>query len=386
MPTKTALIVRASVMYSQYCMPTSWGPKPTDADRGEFMPIEPLVRHNKCIDDFKHIATPQKKEIIRHRCFNVQLPRSVASKGIWKLCSVLSTWTLANSLALEINNIYVSFDDVEHDENPKPDTWRVGSQYHDPKPGWMHGRQVRSPPKTAILRFFRPIFSTVTCLINRRQLRRCNLPSTLDLLLRSFDRLEHISYEPWASYEDEYREYNENHRSCFVMRNYLLNRLIVFEDSYKFYDSFKTRPVRIPLPGYNLFDPSEGLGPFFASKSLDLQHLAVSFMEKYNQIQTLLYQAGILVHEMPKLHTFVLWNGGKAHACVFIYRVGRDNASVIWRGTWDLELSPDMIKSWQLVASKLPYYEFSVLQIKYEHIGTTINSHGDAIYHLELPC
>jgi hypothetical protein len=89
---------------------------------------------------------------------------------------------------------------------------------------------------------------------------------------------------------------------------------------------------------------------------------------------------------MPKLHTFVLWNGGKTHACAFIYRIDRDGASITWRGTWHLELSPLVVKSWWLAASKLPCSEFSELQIKQEYVRGVIKSHGDAIYHLELPC
>lgn len=88
---------------------------------------------------------------------------------------------------------------------------------------------------------------------------------------------------------------------------------------------------------------------------------------------------------MPKLHTFVLWNDGNAHACEFIYRIGRDGASVTWRGTWHLELSSLMAKSWQLAASKLPRSEFSELKINQEYIRGAIKSHGGAIYYLELP-
>ncbi|KAI1255836.1 hypothetical protein MGN70_002576 [Eutypa lata] len=201
------------------------------------------------------------------------------------------------------------------------------------------------------------------------------------------------------------------------MRKYLpdtLKRLIIFEDSYKFYDRFPRRPVHIPW--LNLAHPSRGLGAVLASKSLDLQHLAISFMinaeeffprcqstwswphlqslaltsqllqdnwEKREQITALLCQAGDLVQKMPKIHTFVLWNGGKAHACAFIYRVDGDSASVTWRGTWHPELSPLVVESWELAASKLP---FPKLQLKQECIRGAIKSPGDAIHHLKLLC
>lgn len=193
-----------------------------------------------------------------------------------------------------------------------------------------------------------------------------------------------------------------------------LTRLIVFEDSYKFYDRFPKRPAHVPW--FNSSDTIYGLSAVFASKSLDLQHLAVSFMVnaeelflqcqstwtwphlqslaltsqllqddwgKREQIEALLCRASVLVQKMPKIHTFVLWNGGKAHACAFIYRIDRDRASVTWRGTWHLELSPRVVESWQLAASRLPSPE---LQLKQECIREAIRCHGDAIYHLKLPC
>lgn len=193
-----------------------------------------------------------------------------------------------------------------------------------------------------------------------------------------------------------------------------LKRLTVLEDSYKFYDIFPKRPDYISW--FNWIDFGLGLEAVFASKSLDLQHLAISFMinaeelfrhcrsmwswshlqslaltsqllrddgEKREQIEALLCRAGVLVQKMPRLHTCVLWNGGKGHACVFIYRIDSNSASITWRGTWHLELRPVVVKSWQLAASKLP---LSKLQIKRECIRGVIESHGDAIYHLELPC
>ncbi|KAI1651143.1 uncharacterized protein F4817DRAFT_366713 [Daldinia loculata] len=383
-----------------------------------------------CLDNFEHIVSPQKRGIIHHICFNVELPRYTStccskrrspsvrisfmvSGGIWKLFSILSTWTPANNLTLEINvyspsncehwfkNIYLSSDDVEHGKDGMPGVWRTGIPFHDLQHGWVHVKAV-------------------TCFVIRRQLRRCISQSGLGQLLSRFDRLEHISYEPWAPYEDVTREFRDGEIALsLTMRNSLpdtLKRLIIFEDSYKFYDRFPKRPA--PIPWFNLVDPSEGLGAVLASKSLDLQYLSISFMidaeeffrrcqstwswshlqslaltsqllqddwEKRKQIEVLLCRASVLVQKMPKIHTFVLWNGGKAHACAFIYRIDRDSVSVTWRGTWHLELSPLVVKSWQLTVSKLPFPELQ-LKLKRECIRGVIKSHGDAIYHLEIPC
>ncbi|KAI1744267.1 hypothetical protein F4680DRAFT_469600 [Xylaria scruposa] len=410
-----------------------------------------------CLDKFKRYATPQRRELIRHICLDIVLPQynsvccsrlrspparigSIVGDGIWKLFSILRTWGPAKDLALEINvyspsdcehcfkNIYLSSDYV-NDEDAMTDAWRTGSRYHDPQHGWMHGRQVEAPPRTAILKLFQPIdlvfhrklpqVKAVTCLIIRRQFRRCISPSGLGLLLSSFDRLEHISYEPWLPYEAVHREFYEKCLSA-VMRDNLpntLDKLTVFEDSYDFYDLFPKQ--RAPVPWRNLFEPSKGLSAAFASKSLHLQHLAISFIvnaeemfrhcqstwiwlhlqslaltsqllqddwEKRDQIEALLYRAGVLAQKMPELRTFMLWNGGKNHACAFIYRADRERASITWRGTWLLELRRPVVKPWQLAAAELPSYRFSELQVKQEHVQEVIRSHGDAIYHLKLPC
>ncbi|KAK8136952.1 hypothetical protein PG984_004892 [Apiospora sp. TS-2023a] len=397
-----------------------------------------------CLDDFKHIATPQKREIIQHICLDIELPRytsrccstrrspsarisSIVTAGIHKLFDILNTWTPANDLALELNvyspsdcehwfrNIYLSSDDVEHDENTDAlsSAWKIGRQFHDPQHGWQHGQQVTSPPKTAIQRLFRPILldyldprpaQAVTCLIIRRQLRRCLDIVGLACLLRKLGRLQHMIFEPWAPLGDSDKIFRD---------------LVVFEDSSELYDYFPKRKALSFLEADDICDPGERLDAGLASKSLGLQQLAASFIvdaedlfrhcqstwhwpnlqslaltsqllqedwEKREKLEALLCQASILVRKMPKLHTFVLWNGGKGHAFAFVYSVDRGSASVTWRGTWHFNLSPRVVKSWQLAASGLPRSHCSELEVKHEDIHGVVTSHGDAIYRLKLPC
>ncbi|GAW16753.1 hypothetical protein ANO14919_061900 [Xylariales sp. No.14919] len=407
-----------------------------------------------CLDDFARIASPRKQALIHHLCLDVELPpykstccaprasrpvpiRCIVSKAIWRLFSILSTWDPAGSLALEINvyscsdcehwckNFYLSSDYVQYAKGTEPDLWGERILFHDPPHGWSLGSQVRSPPRIAMLRLFRPIHlrfrqvlpqvGAVTSLIIRRQLRRCIAEYGLGLLLRSLSRLEHLCYEPWVPYETSDRQTHDE-RLFNAMRDNLpdtLRRLIVFEDSYRFYKSFLIG--RNYLSWVYQFNTNARLSAFFASKSRSLQHLAISFMvdaddllrhcqptwswwhlqsialtsqllrvwKDRGQIETLLCRAGVLVQKMPELHTFVLWNGGKSHACAFIYRIDRDRPSVTWRGTWDLELTSPVVQSWQCAASRLRRPE---LQLKQEHIQEYIACHGDAIYHLELPC
>lgn len=192
-----------------------------------------------CLDDFKRIATPRKREIIRHICLDIKLPRykpnrraklhptaarinSIVTSGIWKLLFILSTWKPGNTLILEpqvsspsdcehwFKNIYLSSDDVDHDEDVLSNTLRSGGQYHDPQHGWEHGRQVKAHPIAALEQLFQPSkldllsfpevkVKAVTSLIIRRQLRRCITPLSVGRLLRAFDRLEHINWVPYGS-------------------------------------------------------------------------------------------------------------------------------------------------------------------------------------------
>ncbi|KAK8065664.1 hypothetical protein PG997_012411 [Apiospora hydei] len=195
-----------------------------------------------------------------------------------------------------------------------------------------------------------------------------------------------------------------------------LNTLILFEDSYKFYDSLPN-PV-VPNPWLSdVMIPYEDLGAVFAQKTATLQQLAIPFMVQAEEIvqrcqptwswprleslaltsqllqndwgtrsdlENLLCRTSVLVQKMPKLQTLVLWNGGKGHACAFIYRVDGGSASITWRGTWKSSFSLRVVEAWQLTASKLP--RCPEVEVKQEDITGVIHSHGDAIYHLKLPC
>lgn len=106
--------------------------------------------------------------------------------------------------------------------------------------------------------------------------------------------------------------------------------------------------------------------------------------ENGQEIEILLCTASVVVERMPSMQTFVLWNGGKGHACAFIYRADENGFSVTWRGTWQLKPSSRVLEAWDIDASESSSSE---LQLKREHIDKErIRSHGDAIYHLELPC
>ncbi len=195
-----------------------------------------------------------------------------------------------------------------------------------------------------------------------------------------------------------------------------LKRLSIFED---FNDNLSRTLANSQLLGVLQVNTTRiinsEIGKAFAFRSLDLEQLSLSYLvdakdffqacmqtwtwqhlqslaltsellqstRSREVIYALLSSAGISVLQMPRLHTFVLWNGTRGNACAFIYDTDRYSAHLTWRSTWDLELIPCVVKVWQHVASKL---HSAGLSIKKQKIQASIGSHGDAIHYLSLPC
>ena len=156
------------------------------------------------------------------------------------------------------------------------------------------------------------------------------------------------------------------------------------------------------------------IGKAFAVRSLNLKQLSLSYLvdandffkacsqtwtwqhlqclaltspilrstESHREISTLLSIAGISVLQMPRLHTFALWNGTQGNACAFLYCMDRYSAQLTWRSTWDLELGPGVVKIWDEVALKL---HSTSLNLRKEAIRSDPKTHGDAIHLLNLP-
>lgn len=151
----------------------------------------------------------------------------------------------------------------------------------------------------------------------------------------------------------------------------------------------------------------------FASKSRNLEHLSVSFKidarpffkscqpsdtwdhlrsltltssilvqgADPKRILALLHDASLAARNMPKLESMALWNSKNDEACAFIYQrsKGSRHATITLRGTWEIQLSQKVIKSWKEVASNL------YLRIENERIQGGFSSRGDALPRLRLP-
>ena len=82
-------------------------------------------------------------------------------------------------------------------------------------------------------------------------------------------------------------------------------------------------------------------------QSLRLTSSILTQTAPQKEISALLHNASLVALNMPQLESMVLWNSKYGEACAVIYQ--RNKASrhdtLTWCGTWDLELSHDMVKS-----------------------------------------
>ncbi|KAK0726416.1 hypothetical protein B0T21DRAFT_293514 [Apiosordaria backusii] len=361
-----------------------------------------------CLEEFENIIG-RPRELVRHICLDVELRKYtcktcdkrertaqnsvIFTNGVKKLLRILGSWKLASGLTLELN-AYSPSDSDHWNEGDAASAREIDCKWHDPEHGWVNGRQITPPSCEATLRLFE--------LLDLGSLEEL-APICVTGLIRSVSqRLPHT-----------------------------LKRVSVFEDFSD--DIIASLGGSLPVsswasPGLlSLFGPGAGLvspsrvvkpqlGAAFARRSLDLEQLSVSYMVNAEdffractptwtwqrleslaltsqqlrdignrqQIDALLADAGVTALQMPKLHTLVLWNGQRGNACAFIYQAHSDHASITWRGTWDVDFDPAMVDVWRRVAFE--GHSRHALQVRKRTVKNVIESHGDAICHLKLPC
>lgn len=102
------------------------------------------------------------------------------------------------------------------------------------------------------------------------------------------------------------------------------------------------------------------------------------------KIEVMLQAAAAAAIKMPRLETMEIWNGRQGLAALFKYQVfhDREEATITWRGTWQLSMEPSSIQAWEAVIDQ---YDDCRLNWVQEHLDeAAIKSHGDAIHHLML--
>ncbi|EYB25988.1 hypothetical protein FG05_02128 [Fusarium graminearum] len=332
-----------------------------------------------CFDGFEKIV--QQRHLVKHIYLCVELPKydctlckartrtpsfsrdsSIISHAIGKILSILSTWKTQGPLTLELNAVSCK------------------STWHDPSHGWANGTQlctchcghqpVDSSPIPPLSSTFQSGQTVVAA--EREEAVGMVLPKTLKSLILFQHSVEHLTQ---SAYQDPSYERLRDIRNRLDIQNkssrYLAQTSLRLE---QFFVSFLINA-----------------GDFLAACRKEwtwehLQSLALSFQGsgKHHQegINSPLLSTAKVALRMPKLETLVLWSGDRGTTCAFIYTRNEYCAQVVWRGTWDLDISQEALKAWEAVAA---LYSLE-LRVEHERIQEVIRSCGDAIHHLNLPC
>jgi hypothetical protein len=343
-----------------------------------------------------------------------------------KLFSILSTWGLDCRISLELNvyspsqqshwfkNHLFGFDHEDEDNFTEDLKLLL-----DPRHGWEHGKQVLAPRTGAIMHLFTPFtkdglmslnyFAKVPAikkLIIRRQMRRRIPPAALDVLLKRLPQLESITYEPWyvlSNYERCSHEIGK--RDILVQLPQSVRSITVFEDFNEQimksvrYDSWKhTDDEFYDLDTRRVYSKlSWDLANEFVLRSLDLEHLSVSFMinsqhffeacrapyiwprlrslilttqimtkGNHEEIMNAVVVAAVAAERMPQLETLAIWYCSGKKACATIFRRNQGPmarwSTLTWRGTKELEFSELAVEKWQNVVGD------QTLLVKYEKV------------------
>ncbi|KAK3373636.1 hypothetical protein B0T24DRAFT_657456 [Lasiosphaeria ovina] len=346
------------------------------------------------LDEFESVfrRSTGRRELIQHIWLDVELPEyschlckriesiswsyrnsSIISNGIWKLFRILSTWESGpelerGDLTLELNA-----------HSPSDSKHWFKNNWHDTQHDWVNGQQIANPPCSAVLRLFGSInLRFKEDLPHFFQLVQNHLPQSLKRVSVFEDFSEWLAgilqtgqFVPWQPQVEISRVVDPRIAAAFAARSVDLEQLSV---AYMVNaEDFFGRTA------YN----SSWTWHHLKSLALTSQFLR-NTMQSRKGIDDLLYLAGITARRMPKLQTLALWNGINGEACAFIYHRDGGRASIIWRGTWDMQLSPRVVKTWQCVATET--HSCGALQISKQRVHTGIASHGDAIHCLDLPC
>ncbi|OAL48465.1 hypothetical protein IQ07DRAFT_571171 [Pyrenochaeta sp. DS3sAY3a] len=365
---------------------------------------------------------------------------TIFRRAILRLFSILSTWQPTGRLTLELSASSPS--DSQHwfknycfgpgHEDTRDWTQQERAiRWHDPKHGWVHGQQVETPSPSAILRLFSPlclnvpqnlpVVHAVTSFCIRRKLRHKLFPEVLKALWEKPPRLESIFYELWRPRRHHYQmQIACAYELASLIQHSVpkhVKRVSIFKDFNNQLSLALNNRTPYIGPDMELTSAVDlGLAKAFAAKIRHLEHLSISYMidaeqfftscqqlpctwnllqsltltsstlarnARHQNVDTLLRNASLAALKMPQLKTMVLWNSEPGQACAVIYQRhdASSMATLTWRGTWNLELSDNVIESWRKVAPSPCYLRLEKEVLR----DVDIWSHGDTVHHLRLP-
>lgn len=362
-------------------------------------------------------------ELPRYSCRSCRFPTSelrssrhsaIFRSATQKLFTGLSAWKPTGCLALELSTFSPS--DPEHwfkkyciglDVQPDGESEQQEDPagWHDPKHGWVDGRQVESLSASGLSALFEPLcyslpeslpeVHAVTRLVIRRECRRQIIPSVLRLLLQKLPRLQTIVYEPWRG---TFKSACDREFASMVLDALPshVEKLSIFEDPNSELVSAMSRNLWFQRFTNDDMTTGAELARALVLRSCDLKHLSISFLVDARQfldsllsthcchkLQSLTLTASVLKREsqswqiasflgeaslfpqkMKQLERLILWNSEPGEAYAVTYHRDRSNrrATLTRRGTWHFELNHEVIESWTNVDPDL------VLQTEHELI------------------
>ncbi|KAI0439433.1 hypothetical protein F4803DRAFT_568517 [Xylaria telfairii] len=326
-----------------------------------------------CAPDHKMLTDEEWEEV-----FAISNTNNGSITAVFQnLFSVLSTWDPNSELILDIS-IY-SPSDAKHWFRYLtfvPDTISdmlggsgikqtiLDKVYDDPQHGWVAGFRHFAPPTAAVRKVFHSVMGeglfdseqperqwwdqlppvpAATSLLLQQQNRRKWKPGSLAHMFARFPRLREVHYEPWREWD--------------CMQSYTDRNFLYLFNSIPRLNTNLKRPVRFML-GKDLSKcesiriPSPAIGRMVALASLELEHLAASFIwpnltslvitskllapnENSVKIGSMLQTAAAAAMKMPQLETMEIWKGQKGLAALFKYHAFRNiqQAIITWRGT-----------------------------------------------------
>ncbi|KAI0108463.1 hypothetical protein F4814DRAFT_455214 [Daldinia grandis] len=234
-----------------------------------------------------------------------------------------------------------------------------------------------------------PKVDVVTTFLLRRQYYSHVSPDRIAQIFGSMAGLERIIYEPPERTDRTIDTWQEKHH--WLLSDYsfpqTLRQLAIFEEPF-YRNAFKTLnqtgSVRCPEITAALFRESQTLEqlsasfvvdakdffqPFWPSnpaspnrswdnlKTIALTSKLLNPYQSLEEVNDLLCAAGIAARNMPTLRVMEIWNGSRtAHGCFFRYYDDGSTSTITWRGTWELDLEPRVMRCWTETVRKNTRY------------------------------
>ncbi|KAL7619524.1 hypothetical protein AAE478_010064 [Parahypoxylon ruwenzoriense] len=424
-----------------------------------------LTLTQSCLASFAELHRAEARRAIKHICLRIKLEtygcpdceniegvkkrhrnNKVITTAIWRLFSILGSWTRTDSEGLTLEMEVYSASDSKHyfkhlvfGDN-EPDLTRVRTSRRH---GWINGQLTVRPPCCSILRLFEYVdlsfdqvaqgadLATNQVIIRfliRRQTRRRFGPACLAKLVSRCSRLEDIHYEHWGYWSKAEQETNDQKLENFLLSHlpHGLRAMTLFEDSNEDYipdfqdltpgfPMVDTKTQRIPRPatGAALAQVATNLERLSASFNVDAESFFQAALTQrfqsttWDRLETLvltsrlldpgkastqhgaralnemLLSAAATAQMMPKLCLLAIWHGARGSACLFRYHRRPYSCSIQLKGTWLPTLVPSVLQAWTKVA-RVQTDSKVELEIEYQTISIPIDSHGTAAHYLGL--